>query len=239
MNVRREVYSATFVRAQEFNLHQSVSSDNRHLINDPNGFLNAYYDDEGWWAWAWLKVYDQTHEQQYLDAAMSIFKDQTQGFYAQCGVLLWSKDYKYDSAISNELFLFVGASLANRVPASSKQFYLNWALKEWEGLHQSGLINSHHTINNNLNLTSCRSGGATVWTYNQGVVLGGLVELSKAMSNASYIAIAKEIARGTIRQMTTASGILRESCDPHCGGNGQQFKGVFMRGLQILQIASP
>ena len=149
------------------------------------------------------------------------------------------QDYRYDSTISNELFLFAGASLANRVPASSKQFYLNWALKEWAWFCQSGLINAHHTINNNLNLTSCKNDGAPLWTYNQGVILAGLVELQRATSYDSYISVAKEIARGAISQMKTADGILRESCDPHCLGNGQQFKGVFMRGLEILQGASP
>lgn len=43
--------------------------------NNNNGFLNAYYDDELWWALAWIKVYDVTHDVKYLDTASSIFED--------------------------------------------------------------------------------------------------------------------------------------------------------------------
>ena len=37
------------------------------------GFLNNFYDDEGWWALAWVGAYDVTHERGYLVMAESIF----------------------------------------------------------------------------------------------------------------------------------------------------------------------
>lgn len=39
------------------------------------GFLNGFYDDELWWALAWIKVYDVTNDENYLDQAASIFED--------------------------------------------------------------------------------------------------------------------------------------------------------------------
>lgn len=39
------------------------------------GFLDGFYDDELWWALAWIKVFDVTGETQYLDIASSIFED--------------------------------------------------------------------------------------------------------------------------------------------------------------------
>ena len=33
------------------------------------GFLNGFYDDELWWALAWIKVFDVTGETKYLDMA--------------------------------------------------------------------------------------------------------------------------------------------------------------------------
>ena len=39
------------------------------------GFLDAFYDDELWWALAWIKVYDVTGQKQYLTMAASIFED--------------------------------------------------------------------------------------------------------------------------------------------------------------------
>jgi uncharacterized protein YyaL (SSP411 family) len=50
------------------------------LANAPSydgytGFLNGFYDDELWWVLAWIKVFDVTGEQKYLDTASSIFED--------------------------------------------------------------------------------------------------------------------------------------------------------------------
>lgn len=43
------------------------------------GFLNNFYDDEGWWALAWIDVYGLTGQRQYLRMAESIFDDMARG----------------------------------------------------------------------------------------------------------------------------------------------------------------
>jgi len=73
---------------------------------------------------------------------------------------------------------------------------------------------------------------------NQGVILGGLVELNNASPNSSYITTAQAIADAAISHLTDSNGILHDSCEPNCGGDGSQFKGVFARNLQILQKAA-
>jgi len=146
-----------------------------------SGFLNNYYDDEGWWALAWIAAYDLTHTQQYLDMAASIFTDMSGGWDSTCGGgIWWSKDKTYKNAIANELFLSVAAHLANRVAPADRAGYLAWANKEWAWFQQSGMINSQNLINDGLDLSTCKNNGQNTWSYNQGVTLGGLPELNRA-----------------------------------------------------------
>lgn len=76
-------------------------------------------------------------------------------------------------------------------------------------------------------------------SYNQGVILGGLSELYKATKDTSYTTTAKKIADAGIKKLTDGDGILHDPCEPDCGGDGSQFKGIFARNLQILQQTSP
>lgn len=72
-------------------------------------------------------------------------------------------------------------------------------------------------------------------TYNQGVILGALAELSRATGDNKYTETAKRIADAGIAKLSDSNGILREPCEPDCGGDGPQFKGIFTRNLRILQ----
>lgn len=201
------------------------------------GFLNDYYDDEAWWALAWLKIYDLTKEPQYLQTAIDIFDDMTKGWGDPCGGLWWNKQHSYKGAIENGLFLTVAAQLANR--ASNKGYFLQWARKQWDWFLGTGMINEQYNINNGINLTTCRNDDGIVWSYNQGVILGGLLELNKAAPDPTYLTMAERIALAGIKFLSDSNGILHDPCEPDCGGDGPQFKGIFMRNLQKLHLAVP
>ncbi len=188
---------------------------------------------------AWIAVYDVTGDRKYLRTAESIFDDMAKAYgTTPCGGLWWSKDRTYVNAIANELFLDVAAHLANRAGAK-KSYYLDFAKKEWAWFKQSGMINSQNLINDGLDNATCQNNGGTVWSYNQGVVLGGLTELSRATGDDSYVVKGKLIADAAIQNLTDSNGILHDPCEPDCGADGSQFKGVFARNLQILQQYSP
>lgn len=55
-----EEYLAAIVRTYAANIHSE--------------FLSQYYDDEGWWALAWIDASDLTHNPAYLTTATAIFE---------------------------------------------------------------------------------------------------------------------------------------------------------------------
>lgn len=79
------------------------------------------------------------------------------------------------------------------------------------------------------------------WSYNQGVILGGLTELNKISPNESYIESANSIAQAAIAALADSNYVIHDyACEPSdCEPNGTQFKGIFMRNLLLLQRASP
>ncbi len=213
-------------------------------------FLNKYYDDEGWWALAWIDVYDLTRDQKYLGQATSIFQDMQLGWDDQTcgGGVWWSKDNKDKNAIENELFLSVAASLANRESDTARQAdALRWMRKEWSWFRSSGMINADHLINDGLDPSTpshCPNNGKRTWTYNQGVILGGLTEMSAAEQRAhrpdkTLLPLAKSIAVAAMARLKDKNGALGEPDDAHDGADVPQFKGIFARNLMLLNNRSP
>ena len=208
------------------------------------GFINNYYDDEGWWALAWIATYDLTHAPQYLAMAQSIFDDMARGWdTSTCGGgIWWSKDKTYKNAIANELFLSVAAHLANRTAEPQRTQYAHWARREWEWFSSSGMINSENLINDGLDSTNpkaCVNNGKPTWSYNQGVILGGLAEYSRYAHDSSLLTRAGQIATAAITRLTDSRGILHDPCEPNCGADGPQFKGIFARNLMRLYASAP
>ena len=213
----------------------------------PN-FLNEFYDDEGWWALAWIDTYELAPHgdpgKRYLRMAETIFTDMSGGWDTTCGGgIWWKKDRHYKNAITNELFLDVAAKLALHTRGKQRATYLDWANREWTWFAASGMINPDNLINDGLTIDpadgTCHNNGGTTWTYNQGVVLGGLTSLSKAAQQPDLLAPANRIATAAITHLTDPQGILHDPCEPDCGGDGVQFKGIFTRNLAQLNTTAP
>ncbi len=206
--------------------------------NQAGGFLDSYYDDEGWWALAWIRAFDLTSDGRYLAMAKSIFADMNGGWDGTCGGgIWWSKARKYKNAIANELFLEVAVRLHLRTPGDAGAgSFLDWAEREWSWFDGSGMINAESLVNDGL--ASCRNNGGQTWTYNQGVLLGGLVDLASATNDASLLTRASAVAKAAMTKLVDGYGVLREPCEPSCGADGSQFKGIFMRHLAELWTAT-
>ncbi|CEO58762.1 hypothetical protein PMG11_03466 [Penicillium brasilianum] len=203
-------------------------------------WMDSAYDDDAWWALAWIAAYDVTTDDTYLSLAQDIFSNLTKAWGTRCGGggLQWSTTSSYINAITNELFLSVAAHLANRASDSERETYVGWAQKQWDWFAAQDFIGSNYTINDGL-LENCQNNGQTVWSYNQGVILGGLVELNRAAPNDTYLESANKIAQGAINTLCDANMVIHDVCEPNCAPDATQFKGIFIRNLQMLQQDSP
>lgn len=204
---------------------------NRMLGN----FKNLANDDNAWWALAWLKAYDAYGDDKYLHTAQDIFADMTGSWDNHCGGgMNWQKHKHYKNAITNELFIVLAAKLAQRQnTAWQKAYYGDWALRGWQWLQQSGMINHRNLFNDGLD-DNCNNNGETEWTYNQGVILGGLDELYQLTGKQGYLDTARTIALAAMDKLADKNGILTEPCGHNCGGDGIMFKGIFVRYLSQL-----
>jgi predicted alpha-1,6-mannanase (GH76 family) len=220
--------------------------DNTFVKNSASNFDRfGYYDDDGWWAMVWIKAYDLSHQQKYLDMAKTIFTRMSGAWDAKCGGgIYWAgtkagaNAFKNKNAIPNELFLQVAASLHLRTPGDAGAgSYLDWAQREWTWFKGTGMITAKNQIVDGLaNLTTCAAAGP-IFTYNQGVLAGGLVDLAASTGDMTLLDQASAIAHATMTLMADPKGILLEA---PCGGDVcVQFKGVFMRNLAHLYRARP
>ncbi|EED17160.1 glycosyl hydrolase, putative [Talaromyces stipitatus ATCC 10500] len=202
-------------------------------------WLDGANDDAEWWGLAWIAAYDVTGNETYLNLAEGIFNQIASGWGTNCGNggIYWETTNHYVNAIASELFISLAAHLANRV-SDSASTYIAWAEEAWNWFAATGMINSEGTINDGLT-SDCVNNGQPVWSYNQGVILGGLAELNRASPNQSYIHSANTIAQAAIAALADSDHVIHDTCEPNCAPDATQFKGIFIRNLLLLHRASP
>lgn len=208
------------------------------LYAEQGNFINAYIDDTGWWALAWIRAYDLTGDPRYLSTARRDVDFMWRNHDDVCGGgLWWTTNHQYKNAIANELFVKASAELATRLGEAGTP-YLQHALSVWQWFDRSGLTADDLLVGDGLERTSCTRSGQ-VWTYNQGVVLGALVDLARATGDDRYLDRARTLAdASTTADELHVDGVLTESCEQtFCDINGPSFKGIYVRNLGELNRA--
>lgn len=206
-------------------------------INAAQGnFINDFSDDTGWWALAWISAYDLTGDSRYLQTARRAidFMWSHQDDYCGGG-LWWTVRHTYKNAVTNELFIKAAAQLSQRLDQGG-EVYLERAVSVWNWFDSSGMINDELLIDDGLNTGTCTPNTGQVWTYNQGVILGGLIALAKGTGDNSYLDRARELADASIEsEVLNVEGVLTEPCEKDgCDVNGPSFKGIYVRNLGEL-----
>ncbi|KAF2710144.1 glycoside hydrolase family 76 protein [Pleomassaria siparia CBS 279.74] len=207
---------------------------------DPYSWLDGFYDDDLWWALGYIAAYDVTKKAEYLTLSEGIFNAVARVWPSSCGNggIFWNSKKNVVNAIANELFFSTAAHLANR--ASDANTYANWAVKSIDWFVATGMINNASLINDGLtSAPDCKNNGLPTWSYNQGVILGGLAELYKARPNSTYMNLANRLAKASIEGIANKAGVIQDPCGPLCGADASQFKGIYMRGLQAVYAMNP
>jgi hypothetical protein len=106
---------------------------------------------------------------------------------------------------------------------------------------RSGLINEDNTINSGLN-ERCETNGTTTWIFDQGVILGGLMELHRhaladtrdnyAKFDGTYMQLAAELA--TAHRLSSMHGVLRDKCETPYRADTAQAKGIYVWNLATM-----
>lgn len=150
------------------------------------------------------------------------------------GGLWWDPKHSYKNAITNELLLTASTRL---YLATGQEAYRDWALRTWGWFAASGMIGPDGLVNDGLN-AACRNNGAPRYTYNQGVLLSGLTDLTTITGDPQYREAALRTALAATRTLVTPQGLLTEPSDA-LGADGPMFKGVFVYHLGHLVEALP
>jgi predicted alpha-1,6-mannanase (GH76 family) len=145
------------------------------------------------------------------------------------GGLWWNHARTYKNAITNELLIYASTQL---FLATRQEGYRDWALRGWSWFAQSSMIGNDGLVNDGLD-AGCRNNQQPRFTYNQGVLLGGLSDLTRITGDPSYRALAMKTAMAAIHGLSASDGVLREPVAA-LGADGPMFKGIFAYHLGHL-----
>lgn len=201
----------------------------------------ALNDDALWSVIASVDGWQLEGDPELLDYAAKTFAGLVASYWDNTcgGGIWWNPRRTYKNAITNELLLTASTRLYR---ATGQAVYRDWALRTWGWLGASGMIGSDGLVNDGLAIDAgtgtCRNNGQPQWTYNQGVLLSGLSDLSEITGNPVYRHRAVVTALNALEDLTNEDGTLREPV-PEIGVDGLAFKGIFAFHLAYLMDALP
>jgi predicted alpha-1,6-mannanase (GH76 family) len=226
-----DIFTDAFLRTKNEVYKQRMKSLlNGTRVTNGNKYTNEYYDDMEWLALASLRGYQATNDNEYLDAASTLWTDIKTGLNNnQGGGIAWRKsqlDYKNTPANAPAIIFAcrlyaLKKNDADLTLAKSLYTWLSATLVDpssgiiWDG------INGNHDGQISKNK----------FTYNQGVYMGAALELYKVTNNADYLADAVRNATATINDTDISPGGLLKS---EGQGDGGLFKGILVRYLTLL-----
>ncbi len=209
---------------------------NGTFVKNGNTFLHNWYDDMEWMALALLRLWDVTEEPSCKKQVLLIWEDiKTAWNDCMGGGMAWKKDQiDYKNTPANAPAAILAFRLYQRFYEEEDlkwgEKILNWNMENlmdedtgfiWDGINRLG---------------DKRIDYEWKFTYNQGVVIGALVELYKINHSHECLDKAVKIAK-TAKELLidTNGGIIPYEGKDDCG----LFKGILVRYLYNLLEVYP
>jgi len=134
-------------------------------------FASGYFDDQLWYANAWLREFEVSQDGAYLRQADEILRQMIEVHAAwdgSCGGgVNWGIGHKYKNTITNTLFGVATARLhVFGLPGAGGRRYDEWAKDTWDWLRTAKLLAADGLLVDGLDAQTCAPTGSH-WTYNQ------------------------------------------------------------------------
>jgi hypothetical protein len=191
---------------------------------------STYYDDNGWVGLDLLHAYHLTSNSSDLTLAQDEFNFAISGWDMSTtdgcpGGVFWEDVAgSQRNAAANGANAELGLELSRLTGITSD---LTWATRMYQWVvsclgTSSGLYDDHVNSDGSVN--------TTIWSYNQGVMVGAGVLLYHATANSSYLAQAEQTATAAVTYFGTGSTLVNQ---------GPAFNAIYFRNLFLLNKVAP
>ena len=210
-----------------------------------HGLFNHYFDDMGWLALAALRLYDLTAESRYLDDAVALWQhiadhgafDRRPDTVPSHGIAWRDSQLDYRNAPTNGAFAILSARLATRSASPRFDDAAARTLDFVGTTFVSGTDDLADLVADGVNrLGDGKLDDTWLFTYNQGLYIGALVEAFDRTGEPDLLSRAARTAAATRARLAPTGLFLSESANltERGGGDAGLFKGIFFRYLELL-----
>ncbi|RFA11527.1 hypothetical protein B7R21_12550 [Subtercola boreus] len=215
------------------------------------GLFNHYFDDMGWLAIAALRLFDVTRSARYLADAEALWEHihSRGGSSARPGAIAWrDSQLDYLNAPTNGAFAILSSRLAARTGSARYEAAADASLafftETFVGGQNAALAASPappagaaDLVADGINrLGDGALDSGWLFTYNQGLYVGALVEAFDRSADPHLLERATRTAAATIARLAPSGRFLDEPArlEQRGGGDAGLFKGIFVRYLELL-----
>ena len=193
-------------------------------------------DDWEWYIIACLNA--RSFDSNYLTKALNIYQTKVLPYWdeTRCnGGAWWDEKKSYKNAITNELLIYINTELYFATGVNQRLQYLTMAKKVWQWFQASGMIRNS-LINDGLN-SNCQNNQQTIWSYNQGVILGGLANLYIITNDVNYLNQAWDLASASMSYLSMNNNNIMNGYGNSDNQNSRVFNGIYLHYLAKYAVA--